>query len=77
MTDNIIKFPGQTTVDLPADRILEAAKETSFDSLFIVGMTETGEFYLAATTADMGTMALLHRRMGTALDNYLEDIILG
>lgn len=75
MSDNIIKFPGQTTNDLPPIYILDAAKEQPFDSLFIVGMTESGDFYLAGTTSDMGAVSLIHRRMGVAIDDFLKEIM--
>ncbi len=75
MSENIIKFPGQTIIDLPAGQILDAAKEQPFDSLFLVGMTEDGDFYLAGTTSDMGTVSLIHRRMGAAIDEFLKEIM--
>lgn len=75
MTENIIAFPGRTTIDLPATKVLDAAKDTEFDALFVVGITQEGRFYLAATTSDMATLSLLHRRMGGAIDTYLEEIM--
>ena len=46
----VIKFTGITKLDLPVDRVLDAAKET-LDGVVIMGYTTDGEEYFASTYA--------------------------
>ena len=58
----IIKFTGITKLDLPVDRVLDAAKET-LDGVVIMGYTTDGEEYFASTYADGSTVLWLAERM--------------
>ena len=44
-----------TSLDLPADRILDAAKEIGMEGVVIVGYTKDGDEYFASSYADGGT----------------------
>lgn len=64
--DNIVRFPGTaageqiTYAEIPAETILNAALETKFQQLMVVGWTEDGVLYMAATTGyNPDNMALL------------------
>jgi hypothetical protein len=52
MTENIIQFPGTTTVDLDPDEVLEASKG-QLERFILVGYTkDTGDYWFAATHGD-------------------------
>ena len=58
----VIKFTGITKLDLPVDRVLDAAKET-LEGVVIMGWTTDGEEYFASTYSDGGTVLWLVERM--------------
>jgi hypothetical protein len=58
----VIKFTGVTRLDLPLDRVLDAAKET-LEGVVIMGWTTDGEEYFASTYSDGGTVLWLVERM--------------
>jgi len=58
----VIKFTGVTRLNLPVDRVLDAAKET-LEGVVIMGWTTDGEEYFASTYADGGTVLWLVERM--------------
>lgn len=51
----IITFTGITKLDLPADRVLEAAKD-QLEGVVILGYTKEGDEYFASTYANGGTV---------------------
>lgn len=60
MTDTIIEFPGETRLDLPAEKVLNAALESNLESVIVVGWKEDGDMYLAGSAGDvMETIASL------------------
>lgn len=48
-----------TSLDLPADRILNKAVEADLDTAVVVGWKKNGEFYFASTTSDGGNVLWL------------------
>lgn len=48
MDDNVVTFPGQTTLDIPADKVLEAAVG-QLDACMVVGIAKDGSLYLASS----------------------------
>lgn len=56
MTSNIIDLPVITTLDTNPSRVLAKAAETAFERVVIVGVTETGERFFAASAADGGSV---------------------
>jgi hypothetical protein len=58
----VIKFTGVTRLDLPLDRVLDAAKET-LEGVVIMGWTTDGDEYFASTYSDGGTVLWLVERM--------------
>lgn len=54
----IIPIGGVTKLDLPADRILEAAKG-QMEGVVVIGFDKAGEVYAASSYADGGTVMWL------------------
>lgn len=59
MTDNVVEFDGDTVLDIPPERILDAAKGTVAKSCVVLGWTEDGKMYLASSTADASSVLWL------------------
>lgn len=51
MTAEVVTFPGETTIDLPPERVLSAALESELSSVAVIGYKEDGELYLASSNA--------------------------
>lgn len=62
----VIPLNNITRLDLPADRILEAAKET-VEGVVIMGYTKDGEEYFASSYADGGIVLWLMERLKAQL----------
>jgi len=58
MTDNVIPLGNITSLDLPPDRILDAAKG-HMDSCVLLGWNCDGEIYFASSIADGGEVLWL------------------
>jgi hypothetical protein len=52
---DVVEFTGITTLDIPAERVLEMAGAADLDVAIVVGCTKDGELYFASTDADGGT----------------------
>jgi hypothetical protein len=52
VSDNVVILPVVTTLDLPAERLLNAALETGLKAVVIVGYDLYGEEYFASSMAD-------------------------
>lgn len=63
MNDNVIDFPGGTTVDIPAEKILKAAIEADLGDCVVMGWTKDGNEYFAGTTSDLRTVQFLANRL--------------
>lgn len=74
--DNVILFNGITKLDLPADRILDAASKRGLANVVVIGYDENGEEYFASSFADGGTVIWLMERCKLKLlqiaDEYRE-----
>lgn len=55
-TDNIVKFDGETVLDVTPESVLEGAIEEGLSDVLIVGHTKDGDFYLASSVADSGAL---------------------
>lgn len=62
-TAEIILFSGITTLDLPADRLLEAALKQNLDKVVILGYLPDGEEYFASSIADGGSVLWLMEKL--------------
>ena len=52
MADNVVDLNCETVLDIPAEKILEAAKDKNLRHVVIVGEDKDGEEFFASTTAD-------------------------
>lgn len=66
----IIPIGGVTKLDLPPDRILEAAKG-QMEGVVIVGFDKDGEVYAASSYADGGTIMWLLEACKTKMMDLL------
>ena len=62
----VVNLGNVTYLDLPADRLLEAAKE-HVDGAVIIGFNKEGELYFASSYADAGTVLWLMEAAKKAL----------
>lgn len=69
---NVVKFPGETLLDLNPDDILEEAKG-KLDQVLILGYTTEGEEFFASSFADGMTAVWLLERFKALLINIVDD----
>lgn len=62
-TGTVVVFPGQTKLDIPAERVLEAAKLAELTDVVIVGYDKNKEEWFASSIADGGTVLWLIERL--------------
>ena len=67
MSDNVIPLGNITRLDLPTDRVLEAAKGDCSDGVVIIGFDNEGELYFASSIADGGSVIWLLEKAKKAL----------
>lgn len=67
--DNVVKFPGSTTMDLPPDRVLEAAVG-KLANVLVIGLTPDDELYVAASSGDLYLNHFLACLAGKELLDY-------
>jgi hypothetical protein len=56
---NVIPLGNITRLDIPTDRVLDAAKGECSDGVVILGWNNDGELYFASSIADGGTVIWL------------------
>ena len=59
MTDNVVPLNCTTTLDIPVDRVLDAAKEEVKDVVIVIGRQEDGKLYAASSISDVGDLLVL------------------
>ena len=73
MSDNVIPLGGITRLDMPVDRVLDAAKEKLHDGdaggVVILGWDKDGGFYFNSSIADGGEVIWLLEKAKLALLN--------
>jgi hypothetical protein len=52
VSDNVVKFPGSTTLDLPPDNVLEGPKG-QLELAIVIGRTTEGGEYFASSSGDL------------------------
>jgi hypothetical protein len=62
MEDNVVILPVVTRLDVPVERIINAAMEADLESIVIVGYDKDGEQYFASSIADGGTILWLFEK---------------
>lgn len=63
MPDNVIVLPVVTTLDVPADRILQAALDKGLTAAVILGYDAENNEYFASSLADGGDVLWLLERL--------------
>jgi hypothetical protein len=51
-----------TSLDVPAERILDGAKEADLDVVFVLGFDAEGGTYFAGSTSDVGMALVLFEK---------------
>jgi len=70
---NVTVLPVITTLDLPANRILEAAiTEPPLETVLIIGK-QRGKFYLASNTGKLGEILVLIRRAELSINAHIVE----
>ena len=64
---DVIEWPGITTLDLPAARILDRAKSANLSTAVVMGWKPDGSLYFASTVADGGDVLWLMATCKNAL----------
>lgn len=59
MSAEIIIFNGRTTLDIPAERVISGAGRAELASAVVIGRTDAGELYFAASLGNEAEVLLL------------------
>lgn len=59
MSGDIVAFPGITTLDIPAERVLQRAIDEPITDVVVLGWDKDGDFYFASSKADGGDVLWL------------------
>jgi hypothetical protein len=62
-------LPVVTSLDVPTERILDAAQEAELQGAFVIGVDKDGELYFASSFADGGTVLWWMEKAKIALMN--------
>ncbi len=74
LVDNVTVLPVITTLSIPVERILDAAKGKELTSVVIIGYEPDGTFYLASSEGEAGnTMLDLERAKTVVLRAAIGD----
>lgn len=60
---DVLILPVVTRLDVPAERILQAALDADLDKVVIAGYTKEGDHYFASSVADGGTVLWLIEKL--------------
>lgn len=74
MNDNVVNFSGITKLDMPADRILEAAKGTLDGGVILIGYDNDGDEYFASSIANGPDVLWLLERMKIKLLGIVDEL---
>jgi len=69
---NVVKFPGETLLDLNPDDILEEAKG-KLDKVMVIGYAEDGSEYFDSSFADGMVAVWLLERIKSMMINIVDD----
>lgn len=69
---DVVNFTGITSLDIPADRVLQAAIDEGLESVIVVGYTKDGNEFFASSIAGgpdcLWLMARFQKRLLEAVD---------
>ena len=69
MDENVIPLGNITRLDMPTDRVLDAAKSHCSEGVVVLGFDDDGSFYFASSIADGGGVIWLLESAKNALLN--------
>ncbi len=67
MTDNVIPLNNITRLDIPVERVLDAAKDQMTEGVVVLGWDENGYLYFNSSIADGGEVLWLLEKAKQAL----------
>lgn len=70
---DVIAFPGITRADISPSTVLTAATEQDFKAVVVIGVTQTGEEYFAASCGDAAEANWMADRFKQALLTFDKD----
>lgn len=73
MSAEVVMWPGVTRLDLPAERILDMAREAGLEKVVIVGLDAGGEEFFASSIADGGHIVWLFERAKLKLLRIVDE----
>lgn len=73
-TDNVVEFPGFTTIDYPAEHLLQRAIREKVKEVVICGWDADGEPYVASSVANASEVLWLLERAKIKLFKAYEDL---
>lgn len=59
MSADVVEFTGISRLDIPAERVLDWARDEDLLSAIVIGKTADGELYFASSLADGGAVLWL------------------
>lgn len=63
----VIPFDGVTRLNLPAQRVLDAANDSDLEDVVILGKQADGEYYFASSVTDGGTVLWMMEKLKKVL----------
>lgn len=74
MSDNVVNFSGITKLDMPPDRILDAAKGKLEGGVIVIGYDTDGDEYFASSIANGPDVLWLLERMKMKLLGIVDEL---
>lgn len=63
MNDNVVQFPGATTIDVPVTKVLEEAIKADLEDVVVMGWTKDGQEFFSGSSSDIRTVQFLANRL--------------
>ncbi len=73
MKDNVIVLPVITSLDVPAERILNSALKAELDRVVVMGYDAEGNEYFASSMADGADVVWLAERLKKKLLDMVDE----
>ncbi len=69
--DNVVLFPGPTSIDMPSERILDAAMEEDLAVVLVLGIDDEADLYFSSTTRNLATLNILLEKAKKVVSSWL------
>lgn len=81
MNDNVVQFPGATTIDVPVAKVLEEAIKADLEDVVVMGWTKDGQEFFSGSSSDIRTVQFLATQLlhqtNLMMDQHLTTITNG